>query len=323
MAAPTVNANYCPNCGSLLGQDVNYCSQCGTQCREVTPASDDPEDHTSNNNTTSDDRDDQFIAFRNRVQSRLLDGWDIEHDYGDSVVLVDREIGSLWIHAPLLLFTGGVGNLAYEWYSHSYNADRMIMQSDGTDYAAKNTDFDDFRGTGGSTRSHLLGLMSFLNTNLDDVRETRDGGSVGSYLLGSLLFLIGVSAIVSSPLSLAAIVFGLLTLTGAAWTLPPTRRRLKNRHPVTRFGSVRSTDEETVTDPNTPCVVCASSIEEGIKRTYREEYAIAGVPLFTTETGENHYCRECAGGDIADTGIGMEADRPTEDEGFLETEHEN
>lgn len=293
MEPSTANTNFCPNCGSPLGQNVNYCSQCGTQCRVVAPPDTESENSSSTDSSESDDRDDALLAFRRRVQARLVDGWDLEHDHGDSVVLVDRGIGKLWIHAPLLVFTGGVGNLVYGWYSHSYNANRILMQADGTYYAGDNIDIKDFR--------------------------EEKGDSVGSYLLGSLLLLFAVGAIASA--SLVPIVFGLLALTGALWALPPTRRRLNNRHPVTRFGAVRSTDEETVTDPSTPCVVCASPVEEGIERTYREEYVFAGVPLFTTETGENHYCRECAGSDINDTGIGpVESDDPTTKEGTPEME---
>ena len=124
-------------------------------------------------------------------------------------------------------------------------------------------------------------------------------------------------------------------LTGAAWALPPTRRRLKNRHPVTEFGPLRSTDAETVSDPGRPCVICGSPIESGIKRSYREEYVIAGVPLFTTETGENHYCEECNTGDVSykdvepvgsdgptETGNPTGGDGPTGDKGAMETEEE-
>lgn len=311
MNNPTGGANYCPNCGSPLEQNVNYCSQCGSQCREVSPPTA-TEDANSGDRSSDSNEGADLQAFRRRVQAYLQNGWDIEHDYGDSVVLIDRGIGKLWVHAIIFFFTifTIIPNLIYGWYNYSHNADRMLLQAGETDSPTENIDLDEFREDNES--------------------------SVRPYIIGSLLLLLGVSVIGSSSFSLVPLVLGLLMLSGAAWSFPPTRRRLKNRHPVTRFGSVRSTDEETVTDPDRPCVVCGSPIETGIKRSYREEYAFAGIPLFTTETGENNYCQECVSGDtghMGDTGItSMNSDGPTgdketeesmTDERTFETEYEN
>lgn len=296
MESPSVNANYCPNCGSLLGQSVNYCSQCGTQCREVVPS--DYSGNTSDNDSTSDEEVD-VRAFRRRIQAHLQNGWEIEHDHGDSAVLVDRGIGKLWVHALLFLLSAGVINIIYGWKKHSHDARRKLIQAGEPNYSRQDIDIDSFRGT-------------------------EDGGSsIRPYLIGSLLLLISVGTITSSLFDPVGLVLGFLMLSGSAWAFPPTRRRLKNRHPVTRFGSVRSTDEETITNPERPCVVCGSPIETGVKRSYQEEYALAGIPLFTTETGENNYCQGCISGEMDHTGntgvTSMNASGPTGDKGMEES----
>lgn len=315
MDDPTVNANYCPNCGSPLEQNVNYCSQCGTQCREVSPANN-AEDSNTGDSSSSDknsnsNEDTDLQAFRQRVQPYLQNGWEIEHDYGDSVVLVDRGIGSIWAHVVIFFCTifSIIPNLIYGWYKYTHDADRMLLQAGENGHSPENIEIDDFR-------------------------EDKES-SVRPYIIGSALLLIGISIIAAVPFSPIGLVMGLLFLSGAAWSFPPTKRRLKNRHPVTRFGSVRSTDEKTITDADRPCVICGSPIETGIKRSYREEYAVAGIPLFTTETGENNYCQECNSGDtnyMGDVGPSSmnsdgptgdkEAEEPTTDEKALETEYE-
>lgn len=279
MGEAGATANYCSHCGAALDAGANYCQQCGTQHRETTPADDRTGAETGNNRHAASE--DDLLAFRRRVQDRIAEGWDLEYDHGDSVVLADRSFGELWVHAVLLVFTGGAGNLAYAWYCHSYDADRVVMRSDGDDYAADGTDHGALPGT----------------------ETTDEDGELGSYILGVLLAVGGVAIIAGGLLDPAAIVLGLFFLAWAAWSFPPTRRRLEDRHPVATFGPTRSTETTAVSDPDTPCVVCASPVTEGVERRYREEYVLAGVPLFTTEAGENHYCRDCAMGDVEDVGV--------------------
>lgn len=145
-------------------------------------------------------------------------------------------------------------------------------------------------------------------------------GQISSYIIGMLLLVSGVGLL--AILAPVPFVLGLFFLGGAAWAFPPTRRRLQNRHLSTTSGHVHSTDEMPITDSEIPCNVCGSSIEEGVERTYREEYVLAGVPLFTTESGTNCYCRDCASGAISDTPVeSLEATNQTDDKNPLsETE---
>lgn len=117
---------------------------------------------------------------------------------------------------------------------------------------------------------------------------TLDGVAIGTGLLAAL----------SLAVSLAVVAFGV-------FVNPRMRRRLNRRHAPSEFGRVRTVDQRVIrTDEGCTerCVACGSRIERGLVRRYREEYAIAGVPVYTRSEGHNHYCVECAtvGGDVPD-----------------------
>lgn len=59
----------------------------------------------------------------------------------------------------------------------------------------------------------------------------------------------------------------------------------------TEFGSARGI--ETLSAQVTSCTVCGESDENGVCRRYGEQRVVAGVPLATTEEGENWYCGNC------------------------------
>jgi hypothetical protein len=104
----------------------------------------------------------------------------------------------------------------------------------------------------------------------------------------------GLAILVPDPLDASDWVFGAPVLLGGLYLFPPTRRRIERRHPVTRFGTVQSTDETVVQSPDKPCVGCGRTIDTGVRRTYREEKAVAGIPILTVRDGENHYCESCS-----------------------------
>ncbi|SIR62640.1 hypothetical protein SAMN05421752_101341 [Natronorubrum thiooxidans] len=57
------------------------------------------------------------------------------------------------------------------------------------------------------------------------------------------------------------------------------------------------------------CVACGTRVEQGMVRRYREEYAVAGIPIYTRSVGYNHYCLECAttelrGGEPSPSAVG-------------------
>jgi len=261
---------YCRSCGGRFHPDDRFCSDCGAVRDPEETAATDEDDATDR--TGADDAeatDEEMSQFRARVRGHLDEGWELEHDYGDSVVLVDRSWGNPIAHVALLLVTGGFGNLVYAWYTYKHAAKRRRLSADGAPAAP--TPVESIEGD-----------------------SDEEYGGLGRGLLGLFLLLLGVLFVVSDPVDLTAWVLGLAFLAAGAYVFPPLRRRLTRRHPVTKTGKVRTTDETIVSAPETPCVVCGRPVENGIRRTFREELALAGFPIATTRDGENHYCDSCA-----------------------------
>jgi predicted nucleic acid-binding Zn ribbon protein len=291
-------AAYCRVCGSAFESEDRFCSDCGAVRDPGIGEADAsgnsrrsaPEESWGSGPKGADDTEAAMAAFRKRVQSYLADGWVMEHDYGDSVVLVDRDFGSVPVHVALFFFTGGIGNCLYGFHRYKNRADRLRLTA-GEDA--------DARAPSGST--HGPGATDSGGS---------DSTSVTRIVFSTMLFLGGLAMVVSNPLDAFNWALGVPLLLGGAYLFPPTRHRIEDRHPVTRFGTVRSTDETVVRFPDKPCVACGRPIEVGIKRTYREEKAIAGIPVMTVQDGENHYCESCAGGAEAD---GHRADRTRSD----------
>lgn len=98
-------------------------------------------------------------------------------------------------------------------------------------------------------------------------------------------------------LSTFAFVLGLVFVALGVFVNPSSRRRLNRRREVSRFGTVRSVDQRVVRPEERclrRCVSCGSRVESGMVRRYRDEYAVAGVPVYTRSVDYNHYCLECA-----------------------------
>lgn len=239
------SANFCSDCGAELASGDAFCSECGSAV----------------GSGASSIRTD----FRRRVEDLTVEGWDVKHDYGDRVVLIDRGFGSWGVHALLLVFTGGLGNLLYAWYRYSPGADRIELREDGTKQYVRGGPSD------GRTRAR----------------------SVAVSLFSALIAYV----ILSDGASLVGWLFGLAFLAAALLALAPVRRRLRDRKPVTTFGRARGTDEEVVSAPDTPCVACSRPVNTGVKRTFHERRYVAGIPIRTRSEGENLYCRSCASGD--------------------------
>jgi hypothetical protein len=82
---------------------------------------------------------------------------------------------------------------------------------------------------------------------------------------------------------------------------PGMRRRLNRRHGLSRFGRVQSVDYRVIRADERcleRCVECQCRVEEGLVRRYREEFALAGLPVYTSAEGHNHYCLDCASAEL-------------------------
>lgn len=90
---------------------------------------------------------------------------------------------------------------------------------------------------------------------------------------------------------------GLFYIAVGAVLLPPTRERLDKEFPVTTVGRVRSVDETAIANADEPCSACYGPIDDGVVRSYSEQFVLFGVPLYTVDEGRNQYCRACANGE--------------------------
>lgn len=108
-------------------------------------------------------------------------------------------------------------------------------------------------------------------------------------------------------LSAIALIAAFVVVALGVLVNPGTRRRLHRRHDPSAFGRVRSVDRRTIRsaeDCTERCVERRARIERGLVRRYREEHVVAGLPVYTSSIGYNHYCLECAtvGGKVPDAG---------------------
>ncbi|WP_436344619.1 hypothetical protein [Natronorubrum sp. FCH18a] len=96
---------------------------------------------------------------------------------------------------------------------------------------------------------------------------------------------------------------------------PGMRSRLNRRHAPSTFGRVRSVDRRVVRpdeDCDERCIACDSRVERGLVRRYREEYALAGLPIYTRSAAYNYYCLECATSELLGESAASDGSRDTE-----------
>lgn len=232
-------------------------------------------------------------GFRKRVQEYVDADWSVGSDEGDRVTVTHRDLGGLLAHASLLLFilTAVWGNLLYALWRWVSSTTRETLSA--YEPPEQWPDIDP-RPAGGT--AHYVGAMVlllflalFLSAGFDD-----PSNPVGWLWIASLLL-------------------------GIAHLLPPVRRRLQDRGSVRSFGQTKSTDE-SIAFGKQNCVVCGTIADTSVRRTYKEQFVVAGVPLWTSDEGENHYCESCASPNsvltdaLTDDTTNRAADSPLADE---------
>lgn len=296
---------FCPNCGNSASPDHEFCIHCGSDLsalREVAETSEQTTSQTrerttsSQRRTATDRQRDDIEGFRRRIRFLVSNGWDIEYDGHDEVVLANRGIGSIWIHIVLLMFTGGIGNLFYAWYHYSINPTRVTLRASGQDYEVL-----DPQSPNAET-----------NTETSQVRT-----SPGQFAGALVLLVLGLIMVVTTGLSFVPSLLGLAFGLVGLYMLPPARRRIRDRHAPTTFGPTETVEKRYVQHTDRPCAVCGSRVVDGVVRDYKQEYAVAGVPLYTMENGENYYCEDCQS---VDTTYGTESSRGVGDEVDIDDE---
>ncbi|MDS0260318.1 hypothetical protein NDI56_13015 [Haloarcula sp. S1CR25-12] len=106
----------------------------------------------------------------------------------------------------------------------------------------------------------------------------------------------------SNPLVPAVIVlFSLCLVALGVFVNPRLRRRLDRRRSLGTFGRSRVVEHRVLrSEPHRTdrCVDCGTQVSEGELRRYREEFCLAGVPVYTHSEGRNAYCLDCATADV-------------------------
>jgi len=267
-------AAFCPGCGEVFEPDDEFCSQCGH------PRSDSGGE--TDQSTSSHSRE-THEEFRQRVRGHLKTGWDLKTDHGDRVELVDRSIGSIPLHVLLLLATQGIGNVLYGLYHYSIGAETRYLSVDDQQ----------------PSRSVKMDPS-------EDREQSVDSGfsKTASYLLGSILLFIGLflSVLAVSAGSLPGGVAALWVTLGGIVFFPPAKRRLQNRHRLTKFGRLKTVDHRLIypsEECEESCVVCGDNSTGGLRRRRRDETVVAGIPVVTHEIDHNHYCVGCARSELS------------------------
>lgn len=276
--AQSLEPTACSACGEALDRGDRFCSACGTPRSEVDtdPAKPHRQPQRSTNGQEYDD-------FREHVEQHVEAGWEIEHDYGDRATVVDRDIGSIGVHLLLLLFTGGLGNLAYGWYSYVKRAERRHLSIDEKNRSPPKRRTDDTEGPVETALSYALSALLMILAVL-----------FGSIAIGDGASLVGVGGALVGILGLAV--------------APPIERQLTRklgrRHAITEFGRTRTVDHRVVKPidhVDESCVVCGEEFDGGMVRRRRDETVLAGLPVVTHELEHNHYCADCARSEFEET----------------------
>ncbi len=277
-------ATFCPHCGTAVAcpecrvpfvDSTAFCSNCGA------------ERHAGDSRLQTNDQSETYRQFRRRIRRYLEDGWEVTADHGDHITVVNRGIGSLWVHLLLVVFSGGFLNLVYGWYHYSKNAETRHLVVGETDPACSTTTRSD--KTASTQPATNRGWLRYLTAGLLWAGSLMclfvavSGGSLGIGLVGLLLAAAASGSLGIGPIGVGFSVF-------RTYILPPLRRRLG----ITRFGRYKTVDQRLLESTDEPCVVCGFSFDGGVVRRRRDETVLAGVPVRTHRVATNHYCPACA-----------------------------
>ncbi len=121
--------------------------------------------------------------------------------------------------------------------------------------------------------------------------------------LGAAAFLSGTGRVVqhagTSEMTVPLLLLGLafLFITSGIFVNPRFRRRLDRRRNLSRFGQAKTVDSRIFSPSENryeSCVSWGSGLSKGMVRRYRQEYVVAGIPVWTISENRNFYCPSCA-----------------------------
>lgn len=119
----------------------------------------------------------------------------------------------------------------------------------------------------------------------------------------------------SNPVAPAIIVLlSLCIVAFGVFVNPRFRRRLDRRRSLRAFGRSRVVEHRVLRADEgrtERCIACDTRTTEGEIRRYREEFCLAGLPMYTLAEGENAYCLDCATDDQPDEGTVTASEQAT------------
>lgn len=288
---PGPNEEFCRSCGAVVHSEAVICPECGVERK------------SSRSRTDS--------ASQERLMNLQAQGWEVEDRYSDGAVLVDRSVGAVGTHILIALFTvwwtGGLGNAAYAGYKYFVDVDRQVIHYDSSPDGRSVSD-ELFCRSCGTEINASADICPHCGVGTADVGSSSAGRSVtqadvgsGSdtsafqWIFGVLLTLAGVAGVTDAG-GLAALAGGVVMLLLGLYLIPPVRERIRSEYPVTAFGRHQRVEESVLRGGDRPCSVCFEPVERGVERDFRDEFVLFGVPVYTYDSGENEYCRDCVSG---------------------------
>jgi hypothetical protein len=123
------NEKYCISCSDIISTQAEVCPSCGA-----------PQDGKSSTNQRQSQQSRQRSQasasnserrFKQEIDDKKVEGWDVKNRQGDRVVLIKRRYGSLTAHIVLFIFTFytvGLANAAYLAYKYFGDPDKMVIR---------------------------------------------------------------------------------------------------------------------------------------------------------------------------------------------------
>lgn len=252
---PEPGPEYCSSCGESYDETDEYCSSCGKDRPPTDPA------------TEPTDDPQRQEAFRRRVREYVNGGWELIEDTGDRVVIIDRSVGSIPVHALLLFFTAGVGNAIYGWYRYSASAE--------------------------TRRLAAVDIQSQQRVHDEEIETGADDLTTGA--ISSVAMVVGLALVLDGALT--GITLGFLLFLVSVGLLPGVQKRLRQRRSLNDFGRHRRVEERLfggIGDHTRLCIVCGEACDEGVQRRRRDETLVFGVPVQIHDSQLTDYCQDCA-----------------------------
>jgi len=125
--SPGPNEQYCISCGDIISSKANICPHCGA-----------PQDESSGGGQNSNRQSDVNLSaqgerrFKQAIDDKKVEGWDVKSRQGDRVILIKRGYGSLGSHVLVALLTAWwtlfIGNAIYASYKYFVDTDKMVIR---------------------------------------------------------------------------------------------------------------------------------------------------------------------------------------------------